>query len=237
LTGVMTRQIHLPLRLSDSASFENFLTGSNGQVLDVLGRFGSVGAPQMLYLHGPPGCGKSHLLHACCRSKGESIPLTVYVPTGVDSVGPQMLSELDPRSMVCVDDVEHICADRAWEEALLDLYEQLQEAGGCLLVAGRYPPAQAGFLLADLATRLASGGVWTLYPLSEAQLPEAMRLRARLRGLELPEAVSAYLLRRVPRDPATLFALLDQIDEQAFSEQRRLSVPFVREFAIRFLGS
>ena len=80
----MTRQIHLPLRLSDSASFENFLTGSNGQVLDVLGRFGSVGAPQMLYLHGPPGCGKSHLLHACCRSKGESIPLTVYVPTGVE---------------------------------------------------------------------------------------------------------------------------------------------------------
>jgi chromosomal replication initiation ATPase DnaA len=53
----------------------------------------------------------------------------------------------------------------------------------------------------------------------------------------MPEAVSAYLLRRVPRDPATLFALLDQIDAQAFSAPRRLTVPFVREFAIRFLGS
>jgi DnaA family protein len=52
----------------------------------------------------------------------------------------------------------------------------------------------------------------------------------------MPDAVSAYLMRRVRRDPVTLFALLDQIDEQAFSQQRRLTVPFIREMASRLLG-
>ena len=76
-----------------------------------------------------------------------------------------------------------------------------------------------------------------MQPLNEGQLPEAMQLRARLRGLELSDAVVAYLLRRVRRDPATLFALLDQIDDEAFSHQRRLTVPFVRELAGRLLPS
>jgi chromosomal replication initiation ATPase DnaA len=44
-----------------------------------------------------------------------------------------------------------------------------------------------------------------------------------------------YLLRRVRRDSATLFNLLDQIDEQAFAHQRRLTVPFVRDLATRLL--
>ena len=120
---------------------------------------------------------------------------------------------------------------------MLALYERLIPSGGSLLVAGRYPPSQVGFGLADLATRLASGGTWRVQPLNEAQLPEAMQLRARLRGLELSDAVVAYLLRRVRRDPATLFALLDQIDDEAFSHQRRLTVPFVRELAGRLLSS
>ena len=229
-------QIRLPLRLPDRASFENFFAGDNGEVLELLKKFGGSNAAQVVYIHGPAGCGKSHLLHACCRQWMTSTLAPVYVPVGLDSIGPEMVSELDPHGMVCVDDVERISGNLAWEEALLGLYERLQQAGGCLLVAGRYPPGPAGFALADLATRLASGGVWGLHPLDETQLSQAIRLRARLRGLDMPDAVSAYLMRRVRRDPVTLFALLDQIDGEAFIQQRRLTVPFIREMASRLLG-
>jgi len=229
-------QIRLPLRLKDQASFENFLVGNNGQVVELLQGSAEGSNAQVIYLHGPKGAGKSHLLQACCRDRLESADTPTYVSLALDGVHPEMIHDLEGSGIVCVDDIDSVSGDRFWEETLLGLYERLIPSGGSLLVAGSYPPAQA-FLLADLATRLASGGVWRVQPLSEDQLPEAMQLRARLRGLELPDAVVAYLLRRVRRDPSTLFVLLDQIDDEAFSHQRRLTVPFVRELAGRLLPS
>jgi len=229
-------QIRLPLRLKDQASFENFLVGNNGQVVELLQGSAEGSNAQVIYLHGPKGAGKSHLLQACCRDRLESADTPTYVSLALDGVHPEMIHDLEGSGIVCVDDIDSVSGDRFWEETLLGLYERLIPSGGSLLVAGSYPPAQA-FLLADLATRLASGGVWRVQPLSEDQLPEAMQLRARLRGLELPDAVVAYLLRRVRRDPSTLFVLLDQIDDEAFSHQRRLTVPFVRELAARLLPS
>jgi DnaA family protein len=56
-----------------------------------------------------------------------------------------------------------------------------------------------------------------------------LQLRARQRGFELPDDVAHYLLRRAPRDPASLFALLDRLDYASLAAQRKLTIPFVRE--------
>ena len=232
-----TDQIGLPLRLKDQASFENFLAGDNQQIVALLQGSDADRDLGVIYLHGAKGAGKSHLLQAFCKAGSRSSPVPAYVSLGLDGVHPEMIADLHGSRIVCLDDIDSVSGDPSWEEAMLGLYERLIPSGGGLLVAGRYPPSQVGFGLADLATRLASGGAWRVQPLGEAQLPEAMQLRARLRGLELPDAVIAYLLRRVRRDPSTLFALLDQIDDEAFSHQRRLTVPFVRELACRLLSS
>jgi len=60
-----------------------------------------------------------------------------------------------------------------------------------------------------------------------------LKLRARHRGLELPEETAQYLLRRLPRDMATLYDWLDLLDVAALAAKRRLTVPFVREVLAR----
>jgi DnaA family protein len=65
--------------------------------------------------------------------------------------------------------------------------------------------------------------------LNEEQLPGAMRLRAKARGLTLPDRTIEYLLRRFTRDSSSLFSILDQADEAALQFQRRLTVPFIKE--------
>jgi|TARA_B100001971_G_scaffold129546_1_gene119522 DnaA family protein len=233
----VTGQLNLPLRLADSASFENFFPAANGEALAAVSAITDSSArPRSLYLYGSPASGKSHLLHALCRGATEQSQLTVFVPAGLESIEPELVSQLNPSSIVCVDDLENIAGTRVWEEALLELYERVQGSTGALVVAGRRPPGEAGLLLPDLATRLAVGGVYSLHPLAEADMADAMRLRAHRRGLELSDAVISYLLRRVRRDSATVFAMLDHLDAQAFSQQRRLTVPFVREVAAELLG-
>ena len=57
----------------------------------------------------------------------------------------------------------------------------------------------------------------------------ALRSRAAQRGLELPEETAEYLLRRMPRDLASLYGVLDKLDEASLMAQRRLTVPFIRD--------
>ena len=68
-----------------------------------------------------------------------------------------------------------------------------------------------------------------MQPLNEEQQLAALTLRAKLRGLELPDETGRYLLRRLPRDMATLAELLDTLDVASLVAQRRLTIPFIRD--------
>jgi DnaA family protein len=82
--------------------------------------------------------------------------------------------------------------------------------------------------LADLRSRLAWGPVFQLQSLSDVEKYEALRIRANLRGLELPRNVAEYLMRHYPRDLFGLFERLEALDTAAMAMQRRLTIPFVK---------
>jgi DnaA family protein len=144
-------------------------------------------------------------------------------------MGPGILSGCGELECVCVDDIEIVAGNAAWERALFALHQQLDERQGRLVVAATVAPAATGIALADLRSRLGGGWVFTLQLLDESEQIEALRLRAQIRGFELPVETAQYLLRRLPRDMASLCAFLDQLDDASLAAQRKLTVPFVRE--------
>lgn len=143
-------------------------------------------------------------------------------------MAPEMLDGMGNLGLLCVDDVDRIAGDAAWELSLFKVFEELRSCDGRLIVAASVPMAQAGFKLRDLASRLASGPTWKLQMLSDEEKLAALQLRARWRGLELTDEVGNYLLRRTERSNSALFSLLDQLDSAALAAQRRLTVPLVR---------
>ncbi len=94
---------------------------------------------------------------------------------------------------------------------------------------GDVPPAQLRVKLMDLKSRLGWGVVYHLHGLSDEQKLEALRLRAQGRGLELDGSVGRFLLRRCPRDMGQLFLMLEELDQASLAEQRRLTIPFVKD--------
>jgi DnaA-homolog protein len=106
---------------------------------------------------------------------------------------------------------------------------EMEDAGGRLIVAAQAPPALLHWSLADLGSRCAAGAVFQLRGLDESEQLAALQLRARLRGLELPQETVHWLQRRFPRDMRSLYTLLDTLDAASLSAQRRLTVPFIRE--------
>lgn len=230
----MSRQLPLNLRLKDSSSFENFLPAANREAVAHLRAAVTALArgralEPVLFLCGAPGTGRTHLLQAACREAQHTGGSALYIPfSEIDALASAMLEDLEQATLVCLDDVERIAGNAAWETAVFALCERLRAAGGMLLAAGARPPRELGLQLPDLATRLGWGPVYALAPLSDGERLEAVRLRARNRGLEMPDEVARYILVRYPRDLDSLFVLLDKLDVASLAEQRRLTIPFLR---------
>ena len=139
-----------------------------------------------------------------------------------------MLSGLETLAVVCLDDLEQRAGDDAWERALFALYNDLAERGGTLIASAAVAPAAVGFQLADLSSRFAASVVWQLKPLPESRHAAVLTSRARTLGIELPAETLQYLLRRLPRELGPLCEALERLDSASLSQQRRLTVPFVR---------
>jgi DnaA family protein len=228
-------QLALNLRLRDASSFENYVAARNREAVERLQRSVQTlgNTPHLpaswLVLWGEPGTGKTHLLEAACRAAQEQGYAPLYVPLAEQArLTTALLEDAEQAPLVCVDDVDAVAGDAAWEAALFALYERLRAHGGMLVLAARISPAAIGLKLADLATRLAAGLVYQLQPLTDAEKVAALRLRAQRRGLEMTEEVANYLLTRFPRDMHSLFALLDKLDSATLAAQRRLTIPFLR---------
>ena len=221
----------MPIRFRDSVSVDNFFPAGNEEVFAAFNKWLNGNTDKsVLFLHGVTGIGRSHLLQAACRFVSEKERPSIYVPAGEPDISGAFISQLDPESTVCIDDLDQVVGDEHWEEAVLEVHERLLSSNGRLLLAALQPPRVLGLTLPDLATRLAAGAVYRIRPLTERELPRAMQFRARRRGLDLPDEVVEYLLRRVPRNSGAVFDLLDRVDEAAFAKKRRLTVPFIREF-------
>lgn len=225
----MSQQLPLGVRLRDDASLDNFLPGANAVVLSALNAFLTDPQEQMIYLWGAGGCGKSHLLQALCHQAGRQGVTAAYFPlANPQEQAPVMCQGLEHYPLVCLDDLQAVAGQPAWEQALFHLYNRVRDRGGKLLVAADRQPSDLGLLLPDLVSRFAWGTVFPLQELSETDKIAALQLRARQRGLQLTTEVAVYLLRRMPRDMTALYALLDQLDHASLIAKRSLTIPFVR---------
>jgi DnaA-homolog protein len=194
------QQLPLDISAPEPPSFDNYIAGANAEALAAV-RALAAGTlhESTVYLWGPPGSGRSHILRAAERANAD---------------------------LVIADDVEQMAAGA--QQALFVAINAARESGRGVLAAGDKPPAGLA-LREDLRTRLAWGLVYELHPLGdEAKAAHLAALAAR-RGLELPPEVAAYLLARLPRDFASLNNVMEALDKHSLARQRGLTLPLVRE--------
>ncbi|MDX1252864.1 MAG: DnaA regulatory inactivator Hda [Gammaproteobacteria bacterium] len=226
----MSIQLPLGIGLRDDASFDNFISGANAEAVSAVQRNArSGGGEPIIYLWGGDGVGKTHLLQAACHQASAQGEAAAYIPLAqAGELSPAMLEGLEQLALVCIDDIQAIAAQPAWEAALFHLYNRLRDSGTRCIIAGNAAPAGLALRLPDLVSRLAWGLVLHLATLDDEGLLAALQLRARNRGLDMPEEVAQFLLRRHSRDMPLLFALLDRLDHASLTAQRRLTIPFVK---------
>lgn len=220
-------QLALPLQLADHAVFASFLATGNETAVGVLRGLAAGGDGSGCWLWGATSTGKTHLLQAVCDLAGDQ---SAYVPLSIfGDAEPALLEGLSSRMLVCVDDIDTVAGNAAWEHGLFVLYNQIVDAGGRMIAAAQAAPRAINFDLADLKSRFTALPAFQLQALDDAATKRALQLRAGHRGLDLPDDTAQFLLSRSRRDMASLYGLLDKLDDAALRAQRRLTIPFVKD--------
>ncbi len=228
----MTEQLVFELAAPEPPSFGNFLPGRNAEALAAVQALASGAlAETCVVIWGAPGAGKTHLLRSAVSAVEARGGLAVYL------ADPGALSGVDPEqaatwTLVAVDSLEF--ASAAAQARLFTVFNGLRERGGCLLVASRLSLAAIS-LRDDLRTRLGSGLVFELLPLSDGDKPAALAAYAKQRGFRLPGDVIAHLLSHGRRDMGALLAALAVLDRHSLATQRPITVAMLRDLLRRDL--
>jgi len=214
------KQIPLPIATDVPRTFDNFLPGANRAALEHLATL-APGAPPV-YLWGPTGSGKTHLLRAvAARAQGGTGRIGWF-----DAAEPAPWPRSEPCTWAVLDDCEAF--DAAQQQEAFALFVESAPREVAIVAAGRMPPVDLP-LREDLRTRLGWGHVFALQPLGETGMRAALRREADRRGLFLSDDVMDFLLHRFARDLKHLMGLLDRLDTYALASKRALTVPLLKD--------
>lgn len=226
----MNKQLALAINLNDEATLTDFNWGNNKLLYQQLQNMLTFNEDRLLYLWGPKGSGKSHILQACCLATNLT-KSAIYLPlTLLKTWGPQTIEGIEDQNLICIDDINTIAGDPVWEEALFHLYNKIKDLEkSILIISGNQPPAKLEIKLNDLRSRLGWGLVIQLIELSDEEKIKTLKLHANKRGFDLPESVGQFLLNRCSRNMHDLHQLLNKLDDASLKAHRKITIPFVKD--------
>ncbi len=215
-------QLALDLHAAAPPTLDNFIAGGNTECLACLrGLAAGRREQRQVYLWGLPGSGRSHLLRALAGAGTAAPPLGPRSPLHHFTLAPG-------QALYLVDDVEQL--DGECQAALFHLINQVRADPAAALVAGGDAPPLGLALRDDLRTRLGWGLVFELRLLTDDEKAAALRAVAAERGVPMAGDVVPWLLTHRSRDIRVLLALFDALDRHAFSRQRPITLPLLREW-------
>ena len=169
-----------------------------------------------LTIHGPAGCGKTHMAHVWRARSGARI------------VGPAEIAGLiAPGGGTCwiVDDVSASLDERTF----LHFFNMVAEGGGHLLMTARTAPARWPIALADLRSRLVAAPAVAVGRPDDGLIGAVLAKLFADRQLSVGAEVLSYLLARMERSFAAAHALVATLDRHALAARRAITIPLARE--------
>lgn len=219
------RQLAFDLPHRPALGRDDFIVSpANADAIAWLDRWPDWPAPGLV-VHGPEGCGKTHLAHVWqARTEARMI-------TPGDVTGERWGVLVERGATMILDGIE---ADLD-EPALLHLYNRLVEADGALLLTGHEPPSAWAIALPDLASRLRALPSVAIEPPDDALLMAVLAKLFADRQLRVEHDVLRFLVTRMERSFASARACVAALDTAAFEKRRKVTVALAGEVLARVL--
>jgi chromosomal replication initiator protein len=223
-------------------SFENFVVcGGNRAAYHFARQLAAGdGTDNLLYLYGPPGSGKTHLLAAA----GELLTTIIGSPApfisfrAIDEIyrgdyAAERVSRLGERFQdapaLLMDDIHLIPDNGNLRVEVWQLFNDFYGAGKKIMVTGLFPPKELPHLDDHLISRLLWGLVAQVDITDDDSRRMILSKLAEDRQVILPDDVADHILKSVRRDVPSLRDALEKISRFALAEGRKITLRLARE--------
>ncbi len=231
------------LVINPDYNFENFVVGPGNRMAHAAAV--AVGnepgrAYNPLFIHGGVGLGKTHLLQAVCLRILESNPgaqmyyisCESFVTQFIDAVKDGEMTDFRHRfrhlDVLVIDDIHFLTKLDRTQEEFFHTFNSLYQAGKQIVLSSDAPPEE----IPDLEDRLVSRFKWGLVvpvqpPCYETRVA-ILKTKARVRGIQMPDAVACYLAERIDTNIRELEGAVTRLQMQSAVESRAIDLDLAK---------
>lgn len=225
------------------AHLQNFIVGEENQLAfaaakSVVTKPGDISP---LYLYGPTGCGKTHLVEGIWSGVRKAAPnnrcvylaaeqFTTLFVEAINGKGlPNFRRKIRDVDLLVIDDVQFLSGKRATLQELLATVDHFTREGKQLVLAADRPAAQVPGLDEVLVARVSGGLVL------EIKSPEAATRRNMLqsfmveRGNRLSMEILDFLAQELPGDARQMMGALNRLEAIRQATGRAITITTVRD--------
>lgn len=181
-------------------------------------------------LWGTAASGKTHLLNASADlARNTDLVLQIYDARQLLQCDANEFEGFSHCDVLAIDNLDAIAGNPEWEACFYQVINRCRAGDFRFVFAMTHKPDDLLTSLDDFRTRLQWGLLLQLPACSDIEIRKILRKRAQMIGIELSEDVISYLMTHHARNLSTQMAILHHLDEASLSQQRKVTIPLVKQ--------
>lgn len=232
-------------------TFENFIVGSSNKFahaacLAVADR--PAGAYNPLFIYGPSGLGKTHLLYAITNELKKKIGniRVIYIKGEdftnqmIDSLSRQAMGEFRDKYRSCdvllIDDIQFIAGKTSTQEEFFHTFNALHEAGKQIIMTSDRPPREIKTLEDRLKTRFEWGLIADIQPPDLELRTAIIKKKADQVHVSIPDDVLTFLAENLRSNIRQIEGAIKKLGAKSFLTGRHVTMELARSCISELLG-
>ena len=232
-------------------TFENFIVGTSNKFahaacIAVADRPAQAYNP--LFIYGPSGLGKTHLLYAITNELKKKINniRVIYIKGEdftnqmIDSMSRQAMTEFRDKYRSCdvllIDDIHFIAGKTSTQEEFFNTFNALHEAGKQIIMTSDRPPREIKTLEERLRTRFEWGLIADIQPPDLELRTAIIKKKAEVFNVSIPEDVLAFLAENLRSNIRQIEGAIKKLGAKSFLTGRLVTMEIARSCISELLG-
>ena len=201
-----------------------------------------------LFIYGPSGLGKTHLLHAVVNRIREKYPFAKILYIKGDDFTNQLIDHLARGTMhefkekyrkcdvLLIDDIQFIAGKTSTQEEFFHTFNALYEEHKQIILTSDRPPRDIKPLEERLVTRFEWGLIADIQPPDLELRVAIIKKKAEIVGITIPEDVLEFLAENLRSNIRQIEGAVKKIGAQAFLSGRVIDIELAQSCIIELMG-